>query len=124
MQRLVDDLLALSALESERNPPPDTEFPAGPLVAEAAAQARALSAGRHSVRVSMPEGGTTLLVGARDELASAFGNLVSNAIRYTPEGGTIALSWSVDAAGRGRFAVTDTGVGIAAEHLPRLTERF
>jgi two-component system, OmpR family, phosphate regulon sensor histidine kinase PhoR len=123
MQRLVDDLLTLSALESEQSPPPDSEFPAGPLVSETAAQARALSAGRHVVTVSAADA-ATLLTGARDELASAFGNLVSNAIRYTPEGGTIALSWSVDTDGRGRFGVTDTGVGIAAEHIPRLTERF
>ena len=62
--------------------------------------------------------------GARDELASAFGNLVSNAVRYTPDGGTITLSWQIDSEGRGRFAVADSGVGIAPEHLPRLTERF
>ena len=65
-----------------------------------------------------------MLSGARDELASAFGNLVSNAVRYTPDGGTITLSWEIDPSGRGRFAVADTGVGIAAEHIPRLTERF
>jgi two-component system phosphate regulon sensor histidine kinase PhoR len=123
MQRLVADLLTLSALESEESRPPDATFPVGPLVGEVAAQARALSAGRHAVTVSVADG-ETLVAGARDELASAFGNLVSNAIRYTPGGGTIALSWTLGADGRGRFAVTDTGVGIAAEHIPRLTERF
>jgi two-component system phosphate regulon sensor histidine kinase PhoR len=45
-------------------------------------------------------------------------------VRYTPDGGTITLSWLIDANGRGCFAVADTGVGIAGEHLPRLTERF
>jgi len=64
------------------------------------------------------------VIGARDEIASAFGNLVSNAVRYTPAKGRIALSWSVDADGGGIFAVTDSGIGIAAEHVPRLTERF
>ena len=49
---------------------------------------------------------------------------MSNAIRYTPEGGTITLAWRVDDDGTGVFAVTDTGIGIAPEHLPRLTERF
>jgi two-component system phosphate regulon sensor histidine kinase PhoR len=63
-------------------------------------------------------------LGSRDELASAFGNLVSNAIRYTPSGGTITLGWRVDDNGTGVFAVTDSGIGIAPEHLPRLTERF
>ena len=62
--------------------------------------------------------------GSRDELASAFGNLVSNAIRYTPDGGTITLAWRVDDEGRGAFSVADTGIGIAPEHMPRLTERF
>jgi two-component system phosphate regulon sensor histidine kinase PhoR len=49
---------------------------------------------------------------------------LTNAVRYTPEGGKIELSWAVDGEGRGVFAVRDTGIGIAAEHLPRLTERF
>ena len=63
--------------------------------------------------------------GSRDELASAFGNLVSNAIRYTPAGGTIALAWRVDADGSGVFAVDATPASASrAEHVPRLTERF
>ena len=124
MQRLVDDLLTLSALESEQNPPVDATFPIAPLVAELCAQARALSAGRHTIVAVAPADEAALLTGARDELASAFGNLVSNAVRYTPDGGTITLSWHVDAEGRGTFAVADTGVGVAAEHIPRLTERF
>jgi two-component system phosphate regulon sensor histidine kinase PhoR len=65
-----------------------------------------------------------MVLGNRDELASAFGNLVSNAIRYTPDGGTITLGWHVDEEGRGAFSVADTGIGIAPEHVPRLTERF
>jgi two-component system phosphate regulon sensor histidine kinase PhoR len=124
MQRLVDDLLTLSALESEQNPPVDATFPAVPLLSEACAQARALSAGRHTIVAACADDSAAMLTGARDELASAFGNLVSNAVRYTPDGGTITLSWGVDAEGRGRFSVADSGVGIAAEHLPRLTERF
>jgi two-component system phosphate regulon sensor histidine kinase PhoR len=124
MQRLVDDLLTLSALESEQNPPADTTFPIAPLLSEICAQARALSTGRHTLVAVLPADSEALVTGARDELASAFGNLVSNAVGYTPDGGTITLSWQIDAAERGRFAVADTGVGIAAEHLPRLTERF
>ena len=124
MQRLVGDLLTLSALESEQNPPADAAFPILPLVAEVCAQARALSSGRHTVVAATPSDEAAFVTGARDELASAFGNLVSNAVRYTPDGGTITLSWHVDAEGRGTFAVADTGVGVAAEHIPRLTERF
>jgi len=63
------------------------------------------------------------LLGVETELASAFGNLVSNAIRYTPAGGTVTLAWREVPDGA-RFSVEDTGIGIEAEHLPRLTERF
>ncbi len=122
MQRLVDDLLTLSALESEQNAVVETEFAIVPLLLDLSADAKALSAHRHTVAVDIGEPAT--VVGSRDELASAFGNLVSNAVRYTPEGGTITLAWHVDDEGRGAFSVTDTGIGIAPEHIPRLTERF
>jgi two-component system phosphate regulon sensor histidine kinase PhoR len=56
-------------------------------------------------------------------LRSAFGNLVSNAVRYTPEGGTIKLCWSLR-DGQAVFSVQDSGIGIEAQHIPRLTERF
>ena len=125
MQRLVDDLLALSVLESEQNPLAEAAVPIAPLVGELAAQARGLSLGRHAIVVDLPQPDDAVcIIGARDELASAFGNLVSNAIRYTPDGGSVTLAWHVDADGSGRFSVSDTGIGIAAEHLPRLTERF
>jgi len=64
------------------------------------------------------------LRGWTDYLHSAFSNLVSNAIRYTPENGRIEISWRASADGGARFAVADTGSGIPAEHLPRITERF
>jgi two-component system phosphate regulon sensor histidine kinase PhoR len=122
MERLVADLLTLSSLESEHNPVSEEPFPAVPLVEEVASDARALSRGQHDVALARVDAATIL--GSRDELASAFGNLVSNAVRYTPPGGTITLAWQVDAEGRGSFEVTDTGIGIPAEYLPRLTERF
>jgi len=126
MQRLVDDLLTLSALESEQNAVVETSFPVMPLLLELAADAKALSAGRHTVALDIGpgNGSAASIVGARDELASAFGNLISNAIRYTPAGGTITLGFNLDEDGSGRFSVTDTGIGIAPEHIPRLTERF
>jgi two-component system phosphate regulon sensor histidine kinase PhoR len=125
MQRLVDDLLTLSALESEQNPLSETAVPVAPLLGELAAQARELSVGRHSIVVDVaPSDETAAIVGARDELASAFGNLVSNAVRYTPDGGTVTLRWRIDVDGSGHFSVADTGIGISAEHVPRLTERF
>jgi two-component system phosphate regulon sensor histidine kinase PhoR len=122
MQRLVEDLLTLSSLESSPPPPMDEMVGMGPLLERLGADARALSGGRHVIRVD----GTDTpydLIGSDKELASAFGNLVSNAIRYTPEGGTVTLRWqSVDDGVA--FEVEDTGIGIAPEHVPRLTERF
>ncbi len=122
MQRLVADLLTLSALESDQNPLSSVEFALVPLALELSADAKALSRGEHHIELEI--GDTASVAGNRDELASAFGNLVSNAIRYTPPGGTIKLAWRVEEDGSGVFAVTDSGIGIAQEHLPRLTERF
>ncbi|HVR49865.1 MAG TPA: ATP-binding protein, partial [Pseudorhodoferax sp.] len=62
--------------------------------------------------------------GSRTELMSAMSNLVSNAVRYTPAGGRVKVAWQTLADGQAEFSVVDTGPGIAAEHLPRLTERF
>jgi two-component system phosphate regulon sensor histidine kinase PhoR len=122
MQRLVDDLLALSALESEHNPLLDTEFAVVPLLLELSADAKALSQGEHAITLDIGE--AAAIVGSRDELKSAISNLVSNAIRYTPQGGAITLTWQVEENGGGVFTVRDTGIGIAPEHIPRLTERF
>ena len=60
---------------------------------------------------------------AETELVSAFTNLVANAVRYTPAGGTVSISWRADEQGA-EFAVQDTGIGIDQKHIPRLTERF
>jgi two-component system phosphate regulon sensor histidine kinase PhoR len=122
MQRLVDDLLTLSSLESEQNTRPDATFAIAPLLLEISTEAKVLSGGRHTFNVDL--GAAATVSGSRDELASAFGNLVSNAVRYTPDGGALTLAWRVDGEGRGAFSVTDTGIGIAPEHIPRLTERF
>jgi two-component system phosphate regulon sensor histidine kinase PhoR len=121
MQRLVDDLLTLSALESEHRMLQEAEFAIVPLLLQVSADAKALSGERHEITLSIRDAAN--VIGSRDELASAFGNLVSNAVRYTPEGGRIALDWRVT-ADAGEFTVADTGIGIAAEHIPRLTERF
>lgn len=122
MQRLVEDLLTLSALESEQNPLADERFAMIPLLLQISSDAKGLSQGQHAFALDL--GQPASILGSRDELASAFGNLVSNAIRYTPQGGTITLAWRVEPDGSGVFAVTDSGIGIGPEHLPRLTERF
>jgi two-component system phosphate regulon sensor histidine kinase PhoR len=120
MTRLVEDLLTLSQLESRENIVPDDVVDVRQLLGEVADEARALSSGRHRIGVDAPP---AFVRGSRDELRSAFGNLVSNAIRYTPEGGQISLRWA-EFPTEGRFEVEDTGIGIAPEHISRLTERF
>ena len=121
MQRLVEDLLTLSSLESAPPPPLEERIDMTALLDRLGAEARALSGGRHAI-VLEPAAALDLF-GTESELASAFGNLVSNAVRYTPDGGTITLRWRVEGEGAA-FEVRDTGIGIAHEHLPRLTERF
>ncbi|BCL77271.1 phosphate regulon sensor histidine kinase PhoR [Jeongeupia sp. HS-3] len=120
MQRLVDDLLTLSRLENGMQMK-EEEVDVPQLMRLLAVEAEGLSQGRHTVAIGsiVP----ARLIGNHDELHSAFGNLVSNAIRYTPNGGTITLHWRID-NGQPVFAVQDTGIGIAPEHVPRLTERF
>jgi two-component system phosphate regulon sensor histidine kinase PhoR len=121
MLRLVEDLLTLSALESSPPPPMEEPIAMRKLLDRLGAEARALSNGRHRIEVDGEEG--IDLVGSEKELSSAFGNLVSNAIRYTPERGTVRLRWHRTHEGAA-FDVEDTGIGIAPEHIPRLTERF
>jgi two-component system phosphate regulon sensor histidine kinase PhoR len=120
MHRLVEDLLTLSRLESQQGPDVEEEVDAGQLVAEVADEARTLSAGRHRISV---EAQKLKLRGGRDEMRSAYGNLVSNAVRYTPVGGHITLR-AVEQDGGVALQVQDTGIGVAPEHIPRLTERF
>jgi two-component system phosphate regulon sensor histidine kinase PhoR len=121
MQRLVEDLLTLSALESSTAPVDEQRIDVRPLVEQLAEEARALSAGRHRIECSVE--GDCRLLGSRSELRSAFSNLVSNAVRYTPEKGRVSLTWRL-ADGQGIFSVADSGIGIDARHIPRLTERF
>jgi two-component system phosphate regulon sensor histidine kinase PhoR len=121
MQRLVEDLLTLSSLESSPPPPIDEKIDVAAVVERLGAEARALSGGRHRIEVARES--TAGLYGSEKELSSAFGNLVSNAIRYTPEGGVVRLRWK-DVDDGAAFEVEDTGIGISPEHIPRLTERF
>jgi two-component system, OmpR family, phosphate regulon sensor histidine kinase PhoR len=122
MQTLVSDLLTLAQVESGPRPPSDRWVPVGKLLSQAHADGVALSMGRHQFSVSDPEGAQ--LAGIESELISAVGNLVTNAVRYTPEGGRIGMAWRVREDGAGEITVTDTGIGVAREHIPRLTERF
>jgi len=122
MKSLVEDLLTLANLESNSLPAASNKVDVETLMALIRNDAEALSQGKHSFSfhaVHHPS-----LLGDERELLSAFSNLVSNAIRYTPDAGAIDINWNVNEQGQGEFSVTDTGPGIASEHLARLTERF
>lgn len=126
VETLVNDLLTLSRLEGDAPPPGHQWTPVRTLLAHCEEEARGLSSrlsaqGHHlSVQIE----GDSELAGAPIELQSAMANLLTNAVRYTPPGGRVEVSWQVLPDGRGEYAVKDSGPGIAAEHLPRLTERF
>ncbi len=125
MQALVADLLTLAQLEGSPRPTHDRWVSVEALMRRALADGQALSAGRHTLQM---HGGTgedaAELAGSDSELFSALGNLVSNAVRYTPEGGRIDVHWRWREDGSGELCVVDSGPGIAREHIPRLTERF
>ena len=122
MQQLIDDLLTLSSLETDSPPPLEDPIDVAALLTDIGQEVQALSAGRH--HITLENQGPRGLLGSVRELRSAFANLAGNAVRYTPDGGEIVLSWSAEGAAGGRFSVRDSGIGIAREHLPRLTERF
>ena len=129
MQSLVADLLMLSQLEGSQLPSTQEKVSLAALMLQVTTEAQAFSdwmanKGQGPVHqlefAPVPD---VYLMGARSELLSAVSNLVSNAIRYTPLGGRIQIHWSSTPEGL-MFAVKDSGPGIAAEHLPRLSERF
>ncbi len=123
MQHIVEDLLLLAGLESNQH---ENRIDS---VVDVAALAEQLQADARSAR---PDGATVQLdlrskaglLGDEAQLRSAFGNLVMNAVNYTPDDGKVTIRWFTDRTGQPCFEVADTGEGIAAEHLPRLTERF
>jgi two-component system phosphate regulon sensor histidine kinase PhoR len=121
MGQIVEDLLALSRLEVQERLT-DEHVAMSLLLATLRKEAEALSQGRHAIVVRKES--ERDLLGSPKELHSALSNLVSNAVRYTPAEGRIEILWRDEPNGGARFAVTDTGYGIPASHLPRLTERF
>ena len=121
MENLVTDLLTLSRLENDRSALHEETIDMAMLLNEIYHDGQLLNGGAHSVHLEVLS--NVKLLGNHDELRSAFGNLLSNAIRYTPAGGIISLRWT-ERAGQPVFSVQDSGIGIAAQHIPRLTERF
>lgn len=121
MQAIVSDLLTLSTLESSPSAE-NTAVPLNYVIEQALQRVQALSNGQHDFETHIDD--KLWLEGAETELASAVGNLLTNAIRYTPKGGTITTSWFMNDDGSATFSVQDTGIGIAPQDIPRITERF
>lgn len=121
IQAIIENLLNLATLESVPEPPADTPVGMDALLRVIRSEALALSGGRHRVLLDAEAG--LDLVGARSEIASACRNLAVNAVRYTPAGCEVRISWQSTGTGAA-FVVEDNGVGIAKDDIPRLTERF
>ena len=121
MRNIVDDLLVLAKLEGDLKPPSDHAIDMRAVLRHLQEDAQTLSNGRH--RITFESDDALTVSGVETEVMSALGNLVTNAVRYTPEGGDIHARWALvgDSA---VFSVTDTGFGIPAADIPRLTERF
>ncbi len=131
MQGLVEDLLTLSRLEGSPIPGVHQSLPLERLFQACEQEAKGLSATMaqgqvsHNIQFAIhPDLMTSALLGEPRELQSALSNLVSNAVRYTPAGGDVHVSADQGVDGSLLLEVRDSGAGIAAEHLPRLTERF
>jgi two-component system phosphate regulon sensor histidine kinase PhoR len=122
MQALVTDLLTLARIEGAPRPPADVWVDVVPLLQRVVSDARAADQERHAI--AFEPGPATAVNGEESELLSAVSNLVNNALRYTPAGGSVRIAWQLRSDGGAEFSVSDTGPGIAKEHLPRLTERF
>jgi two-component system phosphate regulon sensor histidine kinase PhoR len=122
MKSLVNDLLTLSRLENEQNILHEEKVDVPDLVRALTEEGRSLSKGQHHIRIEIES--DALLNGSSDELHSALSNLVTNAIRYTPPGGDVVLRWHEQPDGHMVFSVKDSGIGIAPQHISRLTERF
>ncbi|GLU30267.1 phosphate regulon sensor histidine kinase PhoR [Trinickia caryophylli] len=121
MRNIVDDLLVLAKLEGDTRPPSDHAIDMHAVLRHLRDDAQTLSNGHHKIAFDADE--SISVTGAQTEIMSALGNLVTNAIRYTPDGGSIRVEWKM--AGQSAvFSVTDTGYGIPAADIPRLTERF
>lgn len=131
MQSLVDDLLTLSRLEGSPIPGFTSSLELSNLMEACQSEAQQLSKLLFQEKISQvivfeidPVIQNYLLLGEPRELQSALSNLVSNAVRYTPQGGRIEVHAFLSTDGNLNLQVKDTGPGIAPEHLPRLTERF
>ncbi len=123
MARLVDDLLSLSRIESREHFRPEEAVDLAGLIEEAAADFEPAARKAKARIMFAPRTGLAPVRGSREELLTLIHNLLDNALRHGG-GGRIEIGLSAQAAGHAVLSVRDFGEGIAAEHLPRLTERF
>ena len=125
MRRIIEDLLTLSTIESNTEAPEEHEIDMAKLInglqSDALSLSHTLYKAKHKVQLKTDL--SLNLNGAQDELHSALSNLVSNAVRYTPKGGEISITWGLQNQ-QAVFSVRDTGIGIQQQHIDRLTERF
>ncbi|WP_180170594.1 phosphate regulon sensor histidine kinase PhoR [Acinetobacter sp. YH12027] len=122
MNALVNDLLLLSRLENDKKVAKNQIIEMPSLMNQLYDDAHAYNVDYgHTLNLEIDS--HCDLIGSDMELASAFSNLITNAIKYTPKGGTVTIGWHDDGT-HGYFTVEDTGIGIDPKHLPRLTERF
>ncbi|MCC5793516.1 MAG: phosphate regulon sensor histidine kinase PhoR [Chromatiales bacterium] len=121
MRRLVEDLLQLSKLESGSRAPMEDPVDIGKIVVAVSREVASMAVKLPAVRLDISSHAS--LLGDEGEIRSIVSNLVSNAVRYTAAEGSVTIAWSADDAG-GRLTVADTGIGISAEDIPRVTERF
>jgi two-component system, OmpR family, phosphate regulon sensor histidine kinase PhoR len=119
MQALVDDLLTLSKLDEQAKPTLE-RVDVALLLTQCEQEARSLAQTlKRDLKMALVQDKSTDILGSAAELHSAFSNLMTNAVRYTPSGGEVHIEWCNKV-----LTVRDTGQGIAPEHLPRITERF
>jgi two-component system, OmpR family, phosphate regulon sensor histidine kinase PhoR len=121
MTGIVQDLLDLSRLEASDRAAPSQPIDVAALMSQLRRDVLARSV--HPAQVLMHADSQFKLLGEDELIQSAFANLVDNAAKYTPPEGSLQMRWWTDERG-GHFSVVDTGIGIAADHIPRLTERF
>lgn len=121
MESLLSDLLILSRLETGSSTKPKETFSLSEMLAAVTGEISLMAKGTHTVTCRT----APILISAyADEVRSAVANLLTNAVRYTPAGGRVDASCSITPDGTVAVVVRDNGIGIAPEHIPRLTERF
>jgi len=124
MADIIEDLLLLSHLEGDDHPTEEkNDIVVADILKNLLIDAKNIS-GEKMHKISLKVETKIVMRGSESELRSLFSNIIVNAIKYTPDQGRINIEWFCDNEGRGIFKVSDTGIGIAKEHIPRITERF